>query len=114
MGNRRKSALTRQAQMYRNAGRRAVEALFGQPRYNRDGTLKRAEGRHNHPYGARPGASKSILRVHADGARNKYPAASHGVNLADLNREQLRAVCKERGIKGYGKMSVAQLREALA
>lgn len=73
MGNRVKSAQERLAQQYRNAGRLAMEWALSQPRYFRDGRLRRGQGRHNFPYDVPKGVSPSILRVHADGARNKYP-----------------------------------------
>lgn len=111
-----KSAQQRMAQRYRNASRKVREAIFAQPRYNRDGSLKRGEGHHNHPYGARPGASKSILRVHADGARNKYPRATGVIDpsLSGMTRDGLRRLAKARGLSGYGKMNKEQLIEVLS
>lgn len=34
-------------------------------------------------------------------------------NINEANKQELRAACKSNGIKGYGKMNNAQMREAL-
>lgn len=81
------------------------------------GDLPRNEGARNYPYGptARH-ARKSIFNVHADQAHGQraYPTRNHDAfDLDSLNRDGLRTLAKQRGIKGYGRMSVGSLREAL-
>jgi hypothetical protein len=83
------------------------------------GDLPRNEGARNYPYGptARH-ARKSIFNVHADLAHGQraYPTRNHtatDTRLDGLNRDALRGLAKQRGIKGWGKMTVAQMKEAL-
>lgn len=113
MGNRRKTVAARVAQSYRNAQGRAMASLTRIPRRRRDGEwLRTAEL--NHPYGPlEKHPHRGVLALQKDRNRvRRYPVRKP--DLDGMNREELRAVAKQRGMKGYGKMSAPQLREALA
>lgn len=99
MSNRRKLPWERREQAYRNAG--SGPAL----RVNPDGTMRRGEGRNNFPY-PRAGSGMRPSLIHF-GTKPEEP------DYAALTRDQLRAVAKERGLTGYGKMNKAQLIEAV-
>lgn len=112
MGNRRKTVSARTAQSYRNAQGRMMEQLRRIPRRRRDGEwLRTAEL--NYPYGPmekHPSTGVLTLQKQRERTRRDYSAP----DLSAMNREALRALAKERGVKGYGHMTTARLREVLA
>lgn len=113
MGNRRKSVQDRIAQSYRNAGARWLEAFKAAPRRAPNGELRRNEGRQNWPYG--PTAKHSHTGVLAlKRARERTRRDYTQPNYDALTRDDLRALAKQRGLTGYGKMSKPQLIEVLS
>lgn len=81
------------------------------------GDLPRNEGRRNYPYGPTAKHARKTIFNLGSNTPNKY-AGQHlvtetRVDLAGLNRNDLRALCKERKVKGWGKMTTAQMRDAL-
>lgn len=110
--SRRKTLTARMAQAYRNAAPSPRELAF--PHRWKSGDLIRSGGAHNWPF-PQGGHSRSILSLVADRNRQRrYPAQAPALDLDAMNREQLRALAKERGMKGYGHMKTAALREALS
>lgn len=111
MGNRRKTLAARVAQHYRNAQSRMVIVI---PRVRRDGEWVRNEGHYNRPYGPvvqSPHTGVLAFRKEIERTRRDYSAAP---DLSAMNRDALRSLAKERGVKGYGHMTTARLREVLS
>lgn len=112
MGNRRKSALARAAQSYRNAGRSIMLAISSQVRYRPDGEVRRGEGRQNHPYGVgRGNHATGVLALKKNRERPHRDYA--GPDYASKTREELRALAKAHGHTGYGKMTKPELIDLL-
>lgn len=118
MSNRRITRFARTQRSYRNASRRTEAANPGYAR-NKDGSLSRASGGRNYPYPA-GGATRSLLTLHRRILGLEEAAARPEHNRDDEKREmlraktrdELRAICKAQNVKGYGKMSKADLVEA--
>lgn len=96
MSNRMKSRRERRNQSYRSTTAEPAIRTDGK------GRVHRGEGRNNFGYGARPGASRSILnRVRT--------RPEETPDYEAMTRDQLRGVAKEQGHSGYGKMNKAEL-----
>lgn len=93
----------------------APPVLDGEER-QRGARIKRAEGPLNFPYGARPGASPSILNVHERGARQSLSGSITvpPLDYEQMTRDELRALAKHKGLTGYGKMNKAELVAAVS
>lgn len=110
MSNRRLTAQARRMRSYRNAG--SGPAIHTDAR----GRVRRGEGRNNFGYGPLTG-SVGVLTLHkqAERRRKVYGATPHTVaDLEAMTRDELRALAKERGLSGYGKLNKAGLVEVLS
>ena len=101
-------------QQYRNGG--GVKSLGTPVLRKKSGDLARSEGNRNWTYGPLFGRSRSILSIHADAARPRRDYGSTGgtPDFESMTRDGLRALAKEKGLSGYGKMNKAQLIEAVS
>lgn len=111
MSNRRKTTRERMMQTYRNGG--GVKSLGTIVQRKPGGDLARTEGARNYPYGPRPGARRSLASIHRDAAR---PRREYGgtPDYEAMTRDGLRALAKEKGLSGYGRMNKAELIEAVS
>lgn len=78
--------------------------------------VARTGGSFNFPYGVRPGASKSILRVHEEGARQSLSGqiSAPPLDYNAMTRDQLRDLAKHKGVEGWHKMNKKALIEAVS
>ena len=108
IGNLYKTTRARLRQAYRNRNK-------NQPTVKTDaqGNVRRGEGRNNFQYGPQT-TSPSILAIRRKAERpRKYGACSTREKYEAMTRDELRAVAKEKGLTGYGKMNKEALIEAV-
>lgn len=134
----RVNAQQRRVRFYRSISTKAAKARQA-VQLNGDGSLKRGEGRGNFGYEVRKGSKPSILRdcrvgydkdgvliaEHEPHGKKPYPCPNHDAVAGEfggppprevfeaLGRDDLRTLAKAAGVKGWGKMSKAQMIDGL-
>lgn len=108
MSNRRVKKIDRLRRMWRNSGK---SKHFRNLRRRSDGEIVRSGGPENYAYGPVT-TSKGVLTMHREAERPRRVYASTARSVADLEamtRDELRALAKDRGLTGYGKLNKAGL-----
>lgn len=95
---------------YRNAGKGPKVRTDG------EGNVHRGEGRNNFTYpGQTPGKMrKGVLTLHHEATRPRRTDKPSVEALEAMTRDELRALAKDRGLAGYGRLNKAGLVEVLA